>query len=368
MCNNFNLRYFLLINLITEIKKTPLLVFLFIGLLSIYYAEVYSGSSPIWFIQIWGLIVTFELYLAHLLFYSNIAIKTNRLSLVHLYLLGCLVGLYEGPITKVLWHGYPGQTAQNFFLGFAIIEFVMLVFFWHPIFSFMTPIIVYELLSISYLHSIGSHSWIEQTFFFTKPRLAKYFFVVIALIGSIFLVVNSQFSITTILLSGIGNFVLLTLISNSLIKSNKFQGVSNIQLSSRWFKIVFSYLVILYVFMFFAINPDFIPGSLTLLITVLVFIFIFFLFFKVPPTTTPKAFTNPPFNYLGAIKNSWLLWLVLIFAFSMCYLIFPPITGIIGILLIITYLILIAFGLLVFFTTVFKISTGKINNKIIQKV
>ena len=355
-----------MINLITETKKTPLLVFLFIGLVSIYYAEVFSGSSPIWFIQIWGLFVTFELYLAHLLFYSNIAIKTNRLSLVHLYLLGCLVGLYEGPITKVLWHGYPnlsGQTAQNFFLGFAIIEFIMLVFFWHPVFSFMIPIIVYELLSISYLHSIGSHSLIEQTFFFTKPRLAKYFFVVIALIGSIFLVVNSQFSITTILLSGIGNFVLLTLISNSLIKSNKFQGLSNTQLSSRWFKIVFSYLVILYIFMFFAINPDFIPGPLTLGITFLVFIFILFLFFKVPPTTTPKAFTNPPFNFLSAIKNSWLLWLVLIFALSICYLTFPPITGIIGILLIITYLLLIAFGLLVFLTTVLKILSGKINNK-----
>ena len=157
-----------------QIPPITLKVLLFIGILSVFYAEVNSGSSPTWFANPWGIVIVFSLYLGHLLFYVNIAIRTERVSLSQLYLLGCLVGLYEGPITKVLWHGYPSQTASLFFLGFAVTEFIMLVFFWHPIFSFMLPVIIYELLSLDYLKKHEMHSWLEQTIFFTSPRLSKF--------------------------------------------------------------------------------------------------------------------------------------------------------------------------------------------------
>ncbi|MCF2139278.1 MAG: hypothetical protein K9W44_04410 [Candidatus Lokiarchaeota archaeon] len=121
------------------------------GLLSMFFAEVMAGSSNLWFFDPFGLALTLILYLMHLLFYLNLAIRTKRTSLVHLYLWGMLFALYEAPITQVLWSGYMDATEQPTLLfGIAIIEFIVLVFFWHPIMSFIIPILVYESLVLHF--------------------------------------------------------------------------------------------------------------------------------------------------------------------------------------------------------------------------
>ena len=332
-----------------ENKKRPFSVVFFIGLLSILYAEVYSGSSPLWFLTPWGWLVTFELYLAHLLFYVNIAIRKQRISLRQLYLLGCLVGLYEGPITKVLWHGYPNsEPASIVVLGFAFIEFLMLVFFWHPIFSFMMPIIVFELLSINYLHSNGFHSWLEETFFFTKPNFTKLFLLFVPFVGSIFLSVNSGFNIGVLLLSGVFNFLALIVLKNSLLKSGYLRGIYSFSLSDRWLKIVFFYLILLYVFMFFFIEYDLVPNDQTLALTALIYILILGLFLSTSQSKEPKLFHPPVLDYNEGIQLSWLVWLILI-------LIFPLIPPVANVFLILTYFLLILMGVVFFLSTVIKV-------------
>ncbi len=329
--------------------KTPLTVFLFIGVLSVFYAEVNSGSSPIWFIQPWGLLVVFWLYFAHLLFYVNIAIRKNRVSLTHLYLLGCLVGLYEGPITKVLYHGYPsGDTPAVMFLGFAVIEFIMLVFFWHPIFSFMLPVIVFELLSVDNLQKNLSHSWLEDSFFFTRPRFTKFVFITIAVIGAVFLSVNADFKVVIILFSGIINFLILILLKRKNINNESLKGIKTLYLSKKWFLIVFLYLVILYSLTFAFIGSENIPQPYTLLLTGLIYLFILSLFLMSPEKLELKSFYTPPFDYNKIIQYSWTLWLILL-------VIFPFLTGPVSVALIFLYLLLVGFGLLLFINRVIAV-------------
>ena len=132
-----------------EKEKTNYMAILLIGCLSMFFAEVFAGSSQIWLIDPWSLLVTFPLYLFHLLFFFNLATRTNRTSVPQLYLWGVMFALYEAWITKVLWSGYPGSDGPIFGLvgGIAILEFIVLVFFWHPILAFVLPILVFELLT-----------------------------------------------------------------------------------------------------------------------------------------------------------------------------------------------------------------------------
>lgn len=119
-----------------------------VGLLSMFFAEVCSGSFPLWFVDWWGVLVTFPLYLIHTLFFLNLAFRTGRTSIGQLYLWGVLYGLYESWITKVTFIGYPGSPAPvlGTVAGIAIFEFCSVVLFWHPVFSFLLPVLVSELL------------------------------------------------------------------------------------------------------------------------------------------------------------------------------------------------------------------------------
>ena len=338
-----------------ENKKTPLYIFIFIGILSVFYAEVNSGSSPIWFINPWGILVVFFLYWAHLLFYVNIAIRTNRVSLSQLYLLGCLIGLYEGPITKVLYNGYPNaETAPAImFLGFAVLEFIMLVFFWHPIFSFLLPVIIFELISVENLQQYSIHSWLEDSFFFTKPQLTKIIAIAIAVVGAVFLTVNSKFFFALLFFSGLGNLLLLFLFKKLVSQSEKNFGIQTLLLSNKWLKIVLVYLVFLYISMFFIIPSDPIPQIFPLILTGIIYLLILGLFLLSPIKLKIKSLTKPQLNYNRLIRNSWLIWFLLI-------LILPVIPGITSVVLVIVYLFLLFFGLFIFLTRVIWIISLKL--------
>ena len=132
-------------------KQARFLPLLLLGILSMVFAEVFSGSSPLWFLDPFTIILAFFLYWGHILFFLNLALKCNRTSMTHLYLWGILFGLYESWITKVVWAGYIEEPGPGWgsFLGFAVAEFMIIGLFWHAIFSFIVPILAYEILVIS---------------------------------------------------------------------------------------------------------------------------------------------------------------------------------------------------------------------------
>ncbi len=121
---------------------------LLVGLIILICAEVFSGASikmGLW--HPWTLVVTYWLYFAHFFFFTTLAVRTGRTSLSSLYLWGVLFGLYEFWITKVIWHGYggDGKFAMGSIGPYGYSE-ISMVFIFHPVASFLLPLIVACLL------------------------------------------------------------------------------------------------------------------------------------------------------------------------------------------------------------------------------
>jgi hypothetical protein len=121
---------------------------LLLGWIVLICAEVFSGASLQ--IGLWHpfvLLLTYWLYFAHFFFFTTLAIRTGRTSWSALYLWGVLFGLYESWITKVIWSGYHAD--GKFVLGhigpYGTSE-ISMVFFFHPVMSFLLPLAVACLL------------------------------------------------------------------------------------------------------------------------------------------------------------------------------------------------------------------------------
>jgi len=193
-----------------------------LGLLSMLFAEVFSGSSQLWFIDFEGIIITFMLYLVHIVFLLFVALRARKVSLVQLYFFGVLFGLYEGIITKVLWAGYMGSDGPGFgtILGVAAMETPILIFFWHPLFAFIIPILVYQILSKEVL--------IEHDSILVKTK-KKSFLIVLLLIASATYIANgNQFDLVSAngaVLGTIGLVIFFHLINKKGLKVAEFKDI-----------------------------------------------------------------------------------------------------------------------------------------------
>lgn len=222
---------------------------LLIGTLSMFYAEVLSGASHLWFLDPWGLIITMPLYLFHTILLLNLAIKTKRTSLKQLYYWGIFFGLYESWITKVLWAGYieTGKTMFGKFLGIAWAEFLTLVLFWHPIMSFIIPILTYEVLSRNYLPNHKKY--------LTKNRRKTLIIMLILMIGASFQSTNSKNNLAIAMWSMIGSIAIIIILD--ILTRNK--SIESIKLGRKGFTITIIYLATLYTATFFLMLPERIP-------------------------------------------------------------------------------------------------------------
>ena len=176
---------------------------LLIGSLSMLFAEVFSGASQTWFINGWAILITFPLYLGHVLFFLGIALKSKRTSLFQLYLFGVIFALYEAWITKVLWAGYMDSAGPGFgtLFGISVAEFLVLVFFWHPIMSFVLPILVFEILTKKVLY--GHESILRKST--KKTTLVSLFLILI----STFIANGNGFDLISSNASLIGTFLII---------------------------------------------------------------------------------------------------------------------------------------------------------------
>ncbi len=126
-------------------KKVRFLLLVLLSLISVFFAEVISGSMKFPLFDLWGYFVVIPLYGLHTIILLYIIIRNNenkRILFSTLYFAGVLFGLYEAYITKVLWIGLSDDSFM--FMQLSIIDFIVLVFFWHPIFSFIIPSLVFE--------------------------------------------------------------------------------------------------------------------------------------------------------------------------------------------------------------------------------
>jgi len=261
--------------------------FLLVGMLSMFFTEVYAGSAPLWFVSPWCLLFVFPLYLMHLLLFFNIAIRTKRTSVGHLYLFGVLIALYESWITKVLWTGYPGSEGplMGTIFGVAALEFYVLVFFWHPIFAFVLPILVFEALAISDGSNmdygekvIPSHlSSLEK-----NPRLLS-FLAFTAILGAGFLSLNTGHSAIIADTTILGSILLIFLFFHMARRNPSHFSIHSLQLKNEELAVVAAYLFPLYAFSFLFLDPDKVPSSSIPILMIIIFYALVGLLIKTSP-------------------------------------------------------------------------------------
>lgn len=126
-------------------NKLKLLLLILLSLLSVFFAEVISGSMRYPLFDLWGYGVVIPLYGLHTILLLTIirtSVKNKKIRFSTLYFGGVLFGLYEAYITKVL---FVGLSEDSFMLlNIPIVDYIVLVFFWHPLFSFIIPVLVFE--------------------------------------------------------------------------------------------------------------------------------------------------------------------------------------------------------------------------------
>ena len=313
---------------------------LLIGCLSMFMAEVFAGSSQMWFIDIWSLLVTFWLYLGHLLLFLNLAMRKKRTSIPQLYLWGILFALYESWVTKVLWAGYPGSEGPAIALvgGIAILEFSTLVFFWHPILAFIMPILVYE----SFALSNESPLPLEKKIFISHlPYLKKgkkkvlYFYIFLILTGATILSFNTGYNVVIAAIAIIGSIGLIYLFYKLSNKKNPNSfSIYSLRLGKKGLSIVFIYIGLLYLITFFVLLPERIPTSIVPFLVIIGFYAFIGIMLRISKPTDETSFEEFSVTETEIYDSKFFFKLYGFFLiFTVVFCLIPPITIIFAIII-----------------------------------
>jgi hypothetical protein len=241
---------------------------LLIGLIVFICAEVFSGASlrpGLW--NPWTILVTYWLYFAHFFFFTTLAVRTGRTSLSSLYLWGVLFGLYESWITKVIWSGYAGggQFALGCIGPYGFSE-ISMVFFYHPVASFIVPLAVACLLCPPLRRLFPELAW-----FTGKSRGARFVQIFLVLSFATVMGMNSGGAVNLALNLAVAVILLLVLLRLAQPALAAMDGRS-IVVFGRWgFGGLCVYLAMLYGVSYFAIRPEGRPS-----IAVQLFTFVFY--------------------------------------------------------------------------------------------
>jgi len=116
--------------------------------LSFFFAETCSGSSVFPYNNLFSVFYTIPMYGIHSIFLGWIVIRGSAngrfLSLSTLFIAGALLGLYEAYITKVLWNPTWAQAWTYRVEGVSVPQTVILILYWHNIWSFTIPFMLLE--------------------------------------------------------------------------------------------------------------------------------------------------------------------------------------------------------------------------------
>jgi len=339
-------------------KGSSLLAIFLFGFLSMIFAEVFSGASPLWFLGIWGWFVTLPLYWAHALLLLNLAMKYERTSLTQLYLWGVIFGLYEGWMTKVIWAGYMGDIpAYGVFLGFAVGEFFVIALFWHALFSFIIPILVFQI--IVQATNKGEAGSIHTSHLGVISRRKRNYVLlgIIIVAGSLFMMMGLGADSFSIMIAGITNLAYIVLLSWFVTSWNsKPLDLESLRLGKTGLSITIIYLFALYLYTFFTLFPERIPPLGTILLTIAFYGFVIILIF-VSPRDNRKTIELPE----GIIDSGNItLFLVLFLMLSVSWITMGSVSLILGTLF---YLAMIFLGPILFFLAVLNVIRKALANR-----
>ena len=307
-------------------KGSSLIAIILLGLLSMIFAEVFFGSSPLWFLGVGGWFVTLPLYWAHALLFLNLAMRYERTSLTQLYLWGVVFGLFDGWITKVIWAGYMGGIPQfGTVLGFAVGEFLLRTLFWHPLFSFIIPILVFQIIiqgtnrgDAGAIHT--SHLKVISSGFRNKILLG-----IVMIAGSLLMTMGLNWDSFSIMIAGGITLAYIVLMSWIIISWNrKPLDIESLRVGEGGLAVTIIYLLALYVFTFITLLPERIPSIGTLLLTIAFTIIVITLIF-VSPRDNQKTIELPE----GVLNFGNLFWALILFLMLSISWAMIPIAGLI---------------------------------------
>ena len=290
---------------------------LLVGCLSMLFGEVMAGSSRAWFLDPWGLLLTLPLYLGHVLLLVWVAFRTKRVSLVSLYFLGIIFALYEAALTKVLWAGYWDVTDKGFgkFAGLSMLEYPILVFFWHPVMSFIMPVVAFQWMTG--VPMISNHSRLLSVNYCKRAL-----FCLLALTMPAFLASGSGYDPLSANTAILGN----VLICASLAFFARGSELNSLVFSASGSRILFVLLIITYAGWLFFVYPERLPTEPVAYLSVAAtYLVAGYLFLGVAPkewVTKPQNMMSLRFVlllialYVGAM-NFWIQrpdWATLVFS------------------------------------------------------
>lgn len=293
-------------------KKLKFFFWIILGSLSVFFAEVISGSDMFPFFHLWGLAVEFPLYTLHTLVLSYIVFNYGKPCFYTLFIAGAIFGMYEAYLTKVLWVPHWGDPFISV-AGIAVIEVIVLVFFWHSFMSFIIPLFVSEsVLTNSRGIVNGLPNRIRNLF--DSGKKSYILFLLFAVLFGIFQSLNSPSPMHS-LLSGLSTTAVIMLLI--YLWRNKTNGKEyNIQVllpNRREFSFLSAILVVMYIVMGILIRPEVLPGLFPQLIIWMIyaglFILLFFHLRKSKKMSLPKA-TSSPINF------SWKIIIILSLLFT----------------------------------------------------
>ena len=339
-------------------KGSSLLAIFLFGFLSMIFAEVFSGSAPLWFLGIWGWFAVLPLYWAQALLLLNLAMKYERTSLTQLYLWGVIFGLYEGWITKVIWAGYMGDVpALGTFLGFAIGEFFVIALFWHALFAFIIPILVFQIIVQATNKGEAESIHTSHLGVISKGKRNYVLLGIIIVTGSLFMMMGLGADSFSIIVAGITNLAYIVLLSWFVTSWNsKPMDLESLRLGKTGLSIIIIYLFAYYIVSFFTILPERIPSLGTILLTIAFYGFVIILIF-VSPKDNRKTIELPE----GIIDSGHITWALIIFLMlAVSWITMGSLSLILGTLF---YLAMVFLGPILFFLAVLNVIRKALANR-----
>jgi len=235
-------------------KKHQWLFWIILAAFSTFFAEVFSGSDMFPFFHSWGLLVVVPLYGLHIILLASLVYRAPQPRFPSLVFAGMIFGLYEAYLTKVLWA--PPWGDPVIIAGFAPVETLVLVFWWHAWFSFIIPLLVTEKLLTNSTSLGRSFPGKIGAFFNSWWGLAG-----VMIFGGFFQSINSP-TIGESLLSGISTsavLVILVLIWKRITRKKSYE-MRELLPDRKQFKWLLVPTAIMYLAMGILIRPDWYPG------------------------------------------------------------------------------------------------------------
>ncbi len=254
-------------------KRIKYFFWILLGSLSVFFAEVVSGSMfP--FFDPWGILVIFPLYTLHILVLSYIVYRYGRPRLCTLFLAGAIFGMYESYITKVLWNPTWGDPIFSL-AGVALIESMVLVLWWHPFMSFIIPLMIGEVIATSSRETLNGLPLRLRKLFNSRRRI-QFLIVFFAFVFGVFQSGNSPSPVHS-LLSGFTQtafLMLLIYLWRNRMNGNKYS-IRELLPTKNEFRFLMFLLLFFYVITGVYLRSEVLPGLIPQLIIWLIYLVFF---------------------------------------------------------------------------------------------